>query len=258
MAHWSREELIDSLDQAPPPARLAHLDACAHCRAERDALVAVLRDVSRVQVPEPSPLFWDRLSARVRESLADEPTPVAPRWLSPGWSSPGWLSPAWVSPAWVSWASGHWAWSAVTLALCITVGSVGWYQWRHDTTGLRGSGASPHASSAARAMEPRTNGGRTAARRLPPVADTGERVAPSVSTRGAAVPRIVPASASDADWNLMMQVVDDVTWDDEGQVGGLGSVRPGTTDAVVKELTSDERQELLRLLREEMARQPSS
>jgi hypothetical protein len=40
-------------------------------------IIAALREVD---VPEPSPLFWEHLSQRVRDAVADEPPPA-------GWSS---------------------------------------------------------------------------------------------------------------------------------------------------------------------------
>jgi hypothetical protein len=43
-----------------------------------EELIAALREVD---VPEPSPLFWDHLSERVREAVAAEPSP------SSGWAS---------------------------------------------------------------------------------------------------------------------------------------------------------------------------
>jgi hypothetical protein len=43
-----------------------------------EELIAALR---AVDVPDPSPLFWDHLSERVREAVASEPTP------SSGWAS---------------------------------------------------------------------------------------------------------------------------------------------------------------------------
>jgi hypothetical protein len=43
-----------------------------------EELIAALREVD---VPEPSPLFWDHLSERVREAVAAEPLPSA------GWAS---------------------------------------------------------------------------------------------------------------------------------------------------------------------------
>jgi hypothetical protein len=43
-----------------------------------EELIAALREVD---VPEPSPLFWDHLSGRIREAVASEPLPSA------GWAS---------------------------------------------------------------------------------------------------------------------------------------------------------------------------
>ena len=43
-----------------------------------DEIIAALREVD---VPEPSPLFWDHLSQRVQEAVANEPAPA------PGWPS---------------------------------------------------------------------------------------------------------------------------------------------------------------------------
>src|SRR5258706_4751839 len=43
-----------------------------------DEIIAALREV---EVPEPSPMFWDHLSQRVHDAVAAEPVP------SPGWTS---------------------------------------------------------------------------------------------------------------------------------------------------------------------------
>jgi len=43
-----------------------------------EEIIAALR---QVDVPEPSPLFWDHLSQRVREAVANEPPP-APGWMN--------------------------------------------------------------------------------------------------------------------------------------------------------------------------------
>jgi len=52
-----------------------HLAACDRCRRmfedARDALTLACAE----NVPEPSPLFWDRFSARVREAVENEPGP---------------------------------------------------------------------------------------------------------------------------------------------------------------------------------------
>jgi hypothetical protein len=82
MTHLTPDELIDVLDEALTPGRLAHLDACAHCQREVADLRGMLGEARQPEVPEPSPLFWDHLSARVR-SAVDEDTATRPsrRWF---------------------------------------------------------------------------------------------------------------------------------------------------------------------------------
>jgi hypothetical protein len=218
------------------------VESCEHCRAERNALAGVMRDMLAVNVPEPSPLFWDRLSARVRESLEHEPAPM-----------PG-------GPGWLTWLSGHWAWSAVTLALCVTVAGIGWQEMRTARpssliarqTAPQASASSTHEDDAM-PIGPKANVVR--APRVPR-AQLAENTSAGMAT-------IRPAVATDDEWNLMMRVAEDIPWDDDGPaadgtVSGLSLVRPETTDAVVRELTADERRELVRLLHEEMTRPPSS
>lgn len=83
MKHLRPEELIDAMDGVLDAPRRAHLDACDACRREAVALHALMADVRASDVPEPSPLFWDRLSARVREAI-DEDTPArSARWFDP-------------------------------------------------------------------------------------------------------------------------------------------------------------------------------
>jgi hypothetical protein len=64
---------------------------CARCGQELAELRAVLTEVTRAgDVPEPSPLFWDHLSWRVREAIARERRPAAMRWFAIGtwrWTS---------------------------------------------------------------------------------------------------------------------------------------------------------------------------
>src|SRR6187402_1816166 len=59
----------------------AHLVSCEACRAQVAGLRSTLTEIDAGQcdVPEPSPLFWDHLSARVRAAVA-EPAPAAPWW----------------------------------------------------------------------------------------------------------------------------------------------------------------------------------
>jgi hypothetical protein len=84
--HLQSQDLVDALDGALDASRRAHLDSCAVCRDEVHELRAVLSDAGPAgAVPEPSPLFWDHLSARVREATADA-QPYAPTsWRTPVW-----------------------------------------------------------------------------------------------------------------------------------------------------------------------------
>lgn len=84
MTHLAPDELIDAIDGALSPARRAHLDTCSECRREATALRALMSEVRSSNVPEPSPLYWDRFSARVREAIDGEdarPDAPARRWF---------------------------------------------------------------------------------------------------------------------------------------------------------------------------------
>ena len=67
-----------------------------------EEIIAALREVD---VPEPSPLFWDHLSRRVREAVAAEPAPTR------SWTSR-------VNLAWAAGAVG--ALAVVVLAVAVT------------------------------------------------------------------------------------------------------------------------------------------
>jgi hypothetical protein len=86
--HLSAADLTDALDEALDPAQAAHLAACAACRREVDLARAALERARTVDVPEPSPLFWDHLAARVRAAI-DEPPPACRWWQRPGFALPG-------------------------------------------------------------------------------------------------------------------------------------------------------------------------
>jgi hypothetical protein len=241
MSHLSREELVDSLDGPLPPARQAHAETCPRCRQERAALRAILQDVSQVPVSEPSPLFWDHLSARVRDHLAQEPPPAA--------------------PGWGSWLTAHRALSAaVTIALCIIVSWAGWRELRtlRAPAFVSAPTSGPTMGSSSATGGAGGIGGDEAAGDAPDDVEAIDAIRPD-ARRASLRPRLTPAAATDAaDWNLMVGLVDDVAWDDDGAAGGMGSLRPGSADAVVRELSVDEREELARLIHEEMVRPPSS
>lgn len=81
MMHLSPETLVDLAEGGHDASADVHLEACARCREEVASLRAALAEVVAVHgdVPEPSPLFWDHLSARVRAAVAEDP-PAAPWW----------------------------------------------------------------------------------------------------------------------------------------------------------------------------------
>lgn len=78
--HLTPDEFVDVLDGRSAEQSDAHLAACEACQRQladvRDALEATVS----VEAPEPSPLFWDHLSARVRAAVADEHAPRPPWW----------------------------------------------------------------------------------------------------------------------------------------------------------------------------------
>ncbi len=83
MNHLTPDELIDAVERSLSPARQAHLTECARCGLEVTQLSTILDDSrAAAEVPEPSPLFWDHLSNRVRTAIAAEPmAPRTGRWF---------------------------------------------------------------------------------------------------------------------------------------------------------------------------------
>jgi hypothetical protein len=81
MTHFSDTELVDLVEDTLEPRRAAHAETCAACREQADALRAILRDTAAVDMPAPSPLFWEYFPARVRASLAEAPAPGRSSWL---------------------------------------------------------------------------------------------------------------------------------------------------------------------------------
>lgn len=103
------DEFIDVLDGAADPAATAHLVACAVCQATLAEVRDALAEAERATVPEPSPLFWPQVNARVRAAIADDPH-----------ASAGWL-------AWLRWdvvvpLAGL---ATIVVALAAAVGRVG-------------------------------------------------------------------------------------------------------------------------------------
>lgn len=82
--HLSPDELVAALEGALEASQRDHVDACATCAARVEQLRTTLAAV-RDEVPAPSPLFWDQLSARIRTATADEPIRRRAPWWASGW-----------------------------------------------------------------------------------------------------------------------------------------------------------------------------
>ena len=80
--HLNPGELVDIADGTRGDDSAPHLAACDACRAQLRELRAMMTTAKDVEVPEPSPLFWDHLSSRVREAVAAD---AAPRASWRGW-----------------------------------------------------------------------------------------------------------------------------------------------------------------------------
>lgn len=80
MSHLTSEELLDVAEGARPRTDFPHLPSCAACERQVMELRDMMAAAAGVEVPEPSPLFWDHLSARVREAVAAEEIAGADAW----------------------------------------------------------------------------------------------------------------------------------------------------------------------------------
>lgn len=82
MTHLTTDAIVDAVEGVLDSAGHAHLDGCAACRTEVERLATTWRDTRSVTIPEPSPLFWDHFSARVKAAVAEEPAVRTwPLWL---------------------------------------------------------------------------------------------------------------------------------------------------------------------------------
>jgi hypothetical protein len=106
MTHLSPEQLVDLVEGAAPANQVAHAAVCEACRTQADALREVLRQAASDAVPEPSPLFWEHMAARVGTAVRREPAPGA---------------------AWTIWT---WRWAPMTavavLVLAVGLGTSMW------------------------------------------------------------------------------------------------------------------------------------
>lgn len=82
-SHLGLEALVDIVEGTSPPP--VHVETCDTCRRQLADLRDAMAVVVDVGVPEPSPLFWDHLSARIREAVSLEPSPRSSFWHAWSW-----------------------------------------------------------------------------------------------------------------------------------------------------------------------------
>ncbi|MDO8834827.1 MAG: hypothetical protein Q7V01_04490 [Vicinamibacterales bacterium] len=102
--HLSPDVIIDVAEEQGSPEALRHAVACARCRQQVAETRAALALAAGVEVPEPSPLYWDHLAARISHATATAPAPAADGWFR----------------GWRLWASAAAAAAALVLAVAVT------------------------------------------------------------------------------------------------------------------------------------------
>jgi hypothetical protein len=80
MRHLTADELVDLVEGVALESNVPHLTTCATCRQQLAELRATMAMASEADVPEPSPLFWDHFSSRVRDAVAAEGAAPASWW----------------------------------------------------------------------------------------------------------------------------------------------------------------------------------
>ncbi len=94
--HLSDHEILAVVEGRADEGVQAHAAACGRCAERIEPLRAVLARVRADEIPEPSPLFWSHLSARVAAAVAEEQVAAG----GAGWRLPwGWKSAAMLAAA---------------------------------------------------------------------------------------------------------------------------------------------------------------
>jgi hypothetical protein len=186
MTHFTSDEFIDAMEGLLAPDRQAHLATCAVCQQHLAELSGVLNDAKLASVPEPSPLFWQHFSERVRTAIDHE--------AAPGGNWPSWLRWQVLAPMG--------ALALVVLALAATISR------------------------------------------------TPENAAPDVDAQTASA-EVVAAPDS---WATVADLVGSI---DVETASAAGVIEPGVAERAVLELTTEEQQELTRLLKAELTRAKS-
>jgi hypothetical protein len=161
--HLSAEELVDIAEGARPEASAPHLRSCDACRRHVAALRSTMTTVVSVEVPEPSPLYWEHLSACVRDVVAAEGAPPASR--------------------------GSWKWNGLPWAATAAAVALAMYMTIPD-----GRVASPRPADVAAAPVAVLD------RNPPPIEPLGAADDPSLSIVADLTAQLDPDAAADTGW----------------------------------------------------------
>jgi hypothetical protein len=206
MRHLTPGDLVDLAEGARDAQSTPHLAACDVCQRELADLRAAMAGISSGgEIPEPSPLFWDHLSAHVRDGVRNEDVPARASYLGSFVSAPR---------------------LAVAAVWCLVVVAIG-------------------AALGSRLIAPQPQ---------PQAPIVSSRPGPAEAVRGAQVttPSLL-GSVDDPSLSLVADYGKTLDWDELREQMSM-SRRTGSLDATVSELNAEERQELQRLLTEELAR----
>lgn len=77
MSHLTPDEIVDAVEDALAADRREHVSSCETCRASVDELARLLARTRDATIPEPSPLFWEHFSQRVRAAIEADTSLVA-------------------------------------------------------------------------------------------------------------------------------------------------------------------------------------
>jgi hypothetical protein len=177
--HLSPEELVDLAEGARLEASAPHLRSCDACRRHVADLRAAMTTAAGVEAPEPSPLFWEHFSARVRAAVAVEEAPAARAW----WKSVPWAAAAGLATA-----------AAVVLAAYVTMSSL---QSPQSQLSPAPSGRVIPPAVTATVAEPVAVLEENPA----PLEPLGAADDPSLSIVAGLTSQLGPAAAADTSWN---------------------------------------------------------
>lgn len=112
MTHLSSAEFIDLAEGVRAEASAPHLSECGRCRRELADLREMMAAATLDDIPDPSPLFWNHLSARVQEAVRQEESIAAERPVRVALFSSWWIR-----------AAGGVAASALVVAVAVSLRS---------------------------------------------------------------------------------------------------------------------------------------